>query len=72
MNPPLLSEILLSFDDFMKLDIRIGTRTAADKVEGADKLSRLEPDLGGEHRQVVGDMAPTYTPADFIGKQVPR
>jgi methionine--tRNA ligase beta chain len=62
---------MITFDDFMKLDIRIGTVTAAEKVVGADKLIRLELDLGGEHRQVVAGMAPTYTPADFIGQQVP-
>jgi methionine--tRNA ligase beta chain len=62
---------MITFDDFMKLDIRIGTVTAADKVEGADKLIRLEIDLGGEQRQVVAGMAPTYTPEEFIGKQVP-
>ena len=39
---------MITFDDFMKLDIRIGTVTAADKVQGADKLIRLELDLGGE------------------------
>ena len=62
---------MVTFDDFMKLDIRIGTVTGADKVEGADKLIRLEIDLGGEHRQVVAGMAPTYTSEEFIGKQVP-
>jgi methionine--tRNA ligase beta chain len=62
---------MVTFDDFMKLDIRIGTVTAADKVEGADKLIRLEIDLGGEPRQVVAGMAPAYTPEEFIGKQVP-
>lgn len=62
---------MITFDDFMRLDIRIGTVTGADKVEGADKLIRLELDLGGEHRQVVVGMAPTYAPEEFIGKQVP-
>ena len=62
---------MVTFDDFKKLDIKIGTVTAADKVEGADKLIRLELDLGGEHRQVVAGMATTYTPEEFVGKQVP-
>jgi methionine--tRNA ligase beta chain len=62
---------MISFDAFMKLDIRIGTVTAAEKVQGTDKLIRLEIDLGGETRQVVAGMALTYTPEDFIGKQVP-
>jgi len=62
---------MITFDDFMKLDIRIGTVTAADKVQGADKLIRLELDMGGETRQVVAGMAPAYAPEEFIGKQVP-
>jgi methionine--tRNA ligase beta chain len=62
---------MITFDDFMKLDIRIGTVTAADKVAGADKLIRLELDLGGEHRQVVAGMASNYMPEEFIGRQVP-
>jgi len=62
---------MISFDDFMKLDIRIGTVTAAEKVQGTDKLIRLEVDLGEETRQVVAGMAQTYTPEDFMGKQVP-
>jgi methionine--tRNA ligase beta chain len=62
---------MITNDDFMKLDIRIGTVRAADKVPGADKLIRLEIDLGGEQRQVVAGMAHTYAPEEFIGKQVP-
>ena len=62
---------MVTFDDFMKLDIRIGTVTAADKVPGADKLIRLELDMGGETRQVVAGMVPAYAPEEFIGKQVP-
>ena len=62
---------MITFDDFMKLDIRIGTVTTADKVAGADKLIRLELDLGGEHRQVVAGMASNYMPEEFIGRQVP-
>lgn len=62
---------MITFDDFMKLDIRIGTVTAADKVQGADKLIRLMLDMGGETRQVVAGMAPAYVPEEFVGKQVP-
>ena len=62
---------MITYDDFIKLDIRIGTVTAAEKVQGTDKLIRLEIDLGEGSRQVVAGMALTYTPEDFIGKQVP-
>jgi methionine--tRNA ligase beta chain len=62
---------MITYDDFIKLDIRIGTVTAAEKVQGTDKLIKLEINLGEGTRQVVAGMALTYTPEDFIGKQVP-
>jgi methionine--tRNA ligase beta chain len=62
---------MITYDDFIKLDIRIGTVRAAERVQGTDKLIRLEIDLGEETRQVVAGMAHTYTPQEFIGKQVP-
>jgi methionine--tRNA ligase beta chain len=62
---------LITYDDFMKLDIRIGTVTVAEKIAGTDKLIRLEIDLGAERRQVVAGMATTYNTEEFIGKQVP-
>lgn len=62
---------MITFDDFMKLEIKVGTVTAAEKVEGADKLIRLEIDLGSEARQVVAGIAPFYAPEQVIGKQVP-
>ena len=62
---------MITFDDFMKLEIRIGMVTAAEKVAGADKLIRLDLDMGGEKRQVVAGIAPYYAPEQVIGKQVP-
>ncbi len=62
---------MVTYDDFKKLDIRIGTVRTAEKVAGADKLIRLEVDLGEEQRQVVAGMAHTYATEEFIGKQVP-
>lgn len=62
---------MITFDDFMKLEIKIGTVRAAEKVQGADKLVRLEVDLGGETRQVVAGLAPYYTQEQLVGKQIP-
>lgn len=64
-------DAMITFDDFMKLDIRIGTVKAAEKVYGADKLIRLELDLGSERRQVVAGLAPHYTEEQLLGKQMP-
>ena len=47
----------ITFDDFMKLDIRVGTVIAAEPVDGSEKLLRLEIDLGEEQRQVIAGIA---------------
>jgi len=62
----------ITYDDFAKLDIRIGTITVAEAVEGADKLLRLEVDLGSETRQLMAGIAEYVDdPATLIGKQIP-
>jgi methionyl-tRNA synthetase len=62
------SEIV--FDDFAKLDLRIGTITAAEKVEKADKLLKLQVDLGFETRTIVSGIAQFFTPESLVHKQV--
>jgi methionyl-tRNA synthetase len=64
----LKSEIV--YDDFGKLDLRIGTITAAEKVEKADKLLKLQVDLGFEQRTIVSGIAQHFTPESLINKQV--
>jgi methionyl-tRNA synthetase len=59
----------VSIDDFHKLDIRIGTITAAEPIPGAKKLLKLEVDIG-EKRTVVAGIAQGYSPDALIGRQV--
>lgn len=61
----------ISFDDFMRLDIRIGRIVSAEKVEGTDKLLKLEVDTGDERRTLVAGVAHVYEPEDLIGKELP-
>jgi methionyl-tRNA synthetase len=60
----------IQYDDFAKLDLRIGTITAAEKVPKADKLLRLNVDLGFEQRTIVSGIAEHFTPESLINKQV--
>ncbi len=61
----------ISFGDFKKLDIRIGTIESVEKIPGADKLLKFVIDLGSEKRQIVAGMAPWYPdPSVLIGKQL--
>jgi tRNA-binding protein len=62
---------MINFDDFKKLEIRIGKILSAEKVEGTDKLLKLEIDFGMEKRQIVAGIAETYQPEQLIGKEVP-
>lgn len=60
----------IQFDDFAKLELKAGTVTACEKVEKADKLLKLEVDLGTEKRTIVSGIALHYTAAEMVGKQV--
>lgn len=62
---------MISFEDFKKLDIRIGTVVSAERVAGADKLLKLVFDMGDEERQVVAGIAEHYKPKELVGKQMP-
>lgn len=65
---PIKDEV--SFDDFMKMDIRTATIKDAEKVKKADKLLKLTLDLGFEQRTVVSGIAEHYKPEEIIGQQV--
>lgn len=60
----------ISFDDFTKMDIRVGTILEAEKVPKTDKLLQLKIDTGIDTRTVVSGIAEYYQPEDIIGKQV--
>jgi methionine--tRNA ligase beta chain len=62
---------MISYNDFQKLDLRIGKIISAVKVEGAEKLIKLEVDLGNEIRQIIAGMAEFFEPEYLLGKQVP-
>ena len=66
--PPMKDEI--TFDEFMKMDIRVGTITAAEKVEKADKLLKLTVDTGIDTRTVVSGIAEHYNAEDIVGQKV--
>lgn len=59
-----------TFDDFMKLDIRVGTVLECVKVPKADKLLQFRIDDGLEKRTIVSGIAQHYKPEELVGKQV--
>lgn len=60
----------VSFEDFSKLDLRIGRIVAAEKVEKSDKLLKFTVDDGTEHRTILSGIAAFYDPESMVGKQV--
>ena len=66
--PPMKDTI--SYDDFMKMDIRIGKILTAEKVEKSNKLLKMLVDTGLDKRTIVSGIAKHFTPEEIIGKQV--
>jgi len=60
----------INFDDFMKMDVRVGTITEAEKVAKTKKLLKLTVDTGIDTRTIVSGIAEHYKPEEIIGKQV--
>ena len=60
----------ISFDDFTKLDLRVGTIIAAEKMPKAKKLLVLKVDTGIDTRTIVSGIAESFKPEDIVGKQV--
>ena len=61
---------MISFEEFQKIDLRVGKIVEAEKIEGADKLLKLKVDLGAEKRQLVAGIAKFYQPKNLIGREI--
>jgi len=60
----------ISFDEFSKLELRVARVLQAEKVEKADKLLKLEVDLGDEKRTIVAGIAQHYSPEEMIDRKI--
>ncbi|MGG1680121.1 methionine--tRNA ligase [Neobacillus sp. NRS-1170] len=67
-KPEAIDEI--SIDDFMKIDLRVAEVIQAEPIKKADKLLKLQLDLGYEKRQVVSGIAQFYKPEELVGRKV--
>jgi methionyl-tRNA synthetase len=66
--PPIRPEVV--YDDFAKLDMRVGKVLSAEKIEKSKKLLKLQVDIGVETRTVLSGIAEQFTPEDVVGKKV--
>ncbi|HUB02328.1 MAG TPA: methionine--tRNA ligase subunit beta, partial [Terriglobales bacterium] len=60
----------ISIDDFTKVELRVAQVKVAERVKGADKLLRLEVDLGTEVRQILAGIAEAYAPETLVGRKI--
>jgi methionyl-tRNA synthetase len=60
----------ITIDDFAKVELRVGMVKVAERVPKADKLLRLEIDIGTEVRQVLAGIAEAYAPETLVGRKV--
>jgi methionyl-tRNA synthetase len=60
----------IAIDDFVKIDLRVAKILVAERIPKADKLLRLEVDLGTEKRQILSGIAEWYTPEELIGRRI--
>ncbi len=59
----------VTFDEFKRMDFRVGEVLQAERVEGTDKLLKLEVDIGTEKRTMVAGVADVYSPEELVGKK---
>ncbi|MCG9893999.1 MAG: methionine--tRNA ligase [Fimbriimonadaceae bacterium] len=60
----------IEFPDFMKVQLKVARIVEAERMEGSDKMMKLQVTLGGESRQIMAGIAKKYAPVDLIGRQV--
>jgi methionine--tRNA ligase beta chain len=65
-----MPEKIVSFEDFAKMDLRVGKIIKAETVVGSKNLIKMLIDVGGENRQAVAGVAQYYSPKELEGKQV--
>ena len=61
---------MITFDEFKKMDLRVGEILKAERVEGTDKLLKMEVDIGAKKRTMVAGMADVYSPEELEGKKL--
>jgi methionyl-tRNA synthetase len=65
-----MSDDRISIDDFAKVELKTAEVLEVEKVEGADKLLKLQIKVGEENRQIVAGIAEHYSPEELVGKKI--
>ena len=70
MTPPASEVSMVDINEFRRIQLKVGKIVAAERVEGARKLLKIQVDVGGEVRQIVSGIADKYAPEALLGKQI--
>ncbi len=65
-----IQENVITYDEFQKVELKTAKVLEAEKVEGTDRLLKLQIEVGDEKRQIVGGIAEFYEPKELIGKMI--
>jgi methionine--tRNA ligase beta chain len=60
----------VTLDEFKGVELRVAKVLSAERVEGSEKLVKLQIDLGGEPRQIVAGIGKAYAPEDLVGEEI--
>ena len=63
-------KLMITYEDFKKLDLRVAKIIEAERVENSEKLIKLQIDLGDEKRQIIAGIGKFYSPEDLINKKI--
>ena len=61
---------MISYDEFAKLEMRVGIVLECERVPGADKLLKLRVKVGEEERTIATGIGPSYSPEELVGKKI--
>ena len=61
---------MIAYEDFAKIELKIATVLSAERVEGSEKLLKLQIDLGSEKRQLIAGIGKLYEPEQLMAKQI--
>ncbi len=61
---------MINIEDFKKVELKVAKVLSAERVEGSDKLLKLQVDIGPEKRQIIAGIGKVYAPEDMLGKEI--
>jgi methionine--tRNA ligase beta chain len=65
-----IAKTLINYDEFSRVELKVVKVISAERVDGSEKLLKLQVDMGTEQRQIVSGIAKAYEPEKLVGKEI--